>query len=203
MPERSDGAGQLADGDDLARTADPLGVARQLGVPQRQLETEGHRLGVHAVRAPDHRGTPMLFGTAADSLLQGVEILQDEIARRAHLQRLGGVDDVGRRQAEMEPPRRRANVLRHRGRKRDHVVLGCLLDFLDAGDVEGATLPDITGGVGRDDSGARHRVRGGNLYLQPRFVLVLVAPHATHFRVGIASDHRPRVILSERLGGVP
>ena len=48
----------------------------------------------------------------------------------------------------MQPARRRADVLGHRGRERDDVVLGDLLDFLDAGDVEGAALADVARRVG-------------------------------------------------------
>ena len=63
------------------------------------------------------------------------------------------------------------------------------LDFLDAGDVEGAALPDVARGLGRDDARARHRVGGGDLDLQPRFVSALVAPDATHLGVGVARNH--------------
>ena len=51
--EGADGAGNLADADDLARAAQARQVALQLGIPERQLQAERHRLGVHAVRAFD------------------------------------------------------------------------------------------------------------------------------------------------------
>ena len=63
--ERPDGAGNLADRDDVAGAQHAIEVALQLGVPERQLQAEGHRLGVHAVRAPDHRRPPMLVGALA------------------------------------------------------------------------------------------------------------------------------------------
>ena len=62
--------------------------------------------------------------------------LEDQVARLAHLQGLRGVDDVGRRHAEVQPARRGADVLGHGGREGDDVVLGDLFDFLDARDVE-------------------------------------------------------------------
>ena len=61
--------------------------------------------------------------------------------RLAHLQRLRGVDDVRRGETEVQPARRRADVFGDRGGERDHVVLGGLLDLLDAGDVEARRSP--------------------------------------------------------------
>ena len=82
-----------------------------------------------------------------------------------------------------------ADVLGDGRRERDDVVLRGLLDFFDAGDVERAALADVAGGFGGDDAGARHRVGGCNFNLQPRFVLALVAPDATHLGVRIPLDH--------------
>ena len=42
----------------VARAPHPLDVALHFRVPERQLQAEGHRLGVHAVRAADHRRAP-------------------------------------------------------------------------------------------------------------------------------------------------
>ena len=65
--ERADRAGNLADADTArARAAHALDVARDLGVPERQLQPERHRLGVHAVRAADHRRPAMLERAIAD-----------------------------------------------------------------------------------------------------------------------------------------
>ena len=54
----------------VARAQDAVEVALQLRVPQRQLEAERHRLGVHAVRAADHRRPPVLLGALAHGLHQ-------------------------------------------------------------------------------------------------------------------------------------
>ena len=80
------------------------------------------------------------------------------------------------------------------GGKGDDVVLGDLLDFLDAFDVEPAALPDVARRVRGDDAGARHRVGRSRFDLQPGFVFPVVAPDATHFRTGVASDHRCGII---------
>src|SRR5678815_804742 len=108
----------------------------------------------------------------------------------------------------MQPPRGRTHVLRYRRGEGNDVVLGSVLDFFDTGDIEPCTLTNVARCVRRDDTGARHRVGGCNLYLQPRFVLVLVAPDATHLRVGIACNHRlritpARVAPSESAGRLP
>ena len=95
MRKRADGAGKLADRHDVARAQDAIEIALQLRVPQRQLEAERHRFGVNAVRPSDHRRAPVLFRTHAHGLHQAGDVLDDEVAGIAHLQRLRGVDDVG------------------------------------------------------------------------------------------------------------
>ena len=112
--KRADRARELADGHRLAGTAHPRHVSRQLRVPQRELQTERHRLRVNAVRAADHRRAAMLLGALPDRLHQAVETREDQVAGLAHLQRLGGVDDVGRGQAEVKPPGRRDRRARRR-----------------------------------------------------------------------------------------
>ena len=72
--EGADGARQLADRDDLARAANPGDVARQLRVPQCQLQAERHRLRMHAVRAADHRRAAVFLRPRAHGLHETVEI---------------------------------------------------------------------------------------------------------------------------------
>ena len=162
------------------RVPDPILVALELRVPERELEAERHRLRVHAVRAPDHRRPPVLEGARAHRLAQPREALQDQIAGVAHLKGLGGVDHVGRGEAEVQPARRGADVLLHGGGEGDHVVLRGALDLLDARGGEGGLLADVAGGLGRHDAGARHRVERGQFDRQPGLVPPLVAPDATH-----------------------
>ena len=145
---------------------------------------------MHAVRPPDHGRVPVLVGAGPNGPQEPAKTAQNQVARVAHLQRLRGVDDVRGSQAEMEPPCRRADMFGHRGGKRNHVVLGDLLDFLDAGHVESAALPDVARRVRRDNPGAGHGFGGGRFDLQPSLVLPLVAPDATHFRARVPSNHR-------------
>ena len=58
------------------------------------------------------------------------DVLDDQVAGLAHLQRLRGVDDVGGGQAEVQPARRGPDLLGDRGREGDHVVLRGLLRSL-------------------------------------------------------------------------
>jgi hypothetical protein len=53
--ERADRARQLADRDHFARPQEPFAIAPHLQRPERELHAERRRLGVDAVRAPDHR----------------------------------------------------------------------------------------------------------------------------------------------------
>ncbi len=89
----------------------------------------------------------------------------------------------------MKPPSRRSDMLGHRSGKSDDIVLGDLLDLLDACNVEPATLPNIARGVSRHNACAGHRLGSGHLNLQPGLVLPLVAPQATHLWARVTSNH--------------
>ena len=92
MREGPDGAGNLADRHDVARAQHAIEITLELGVPQGQLQPEGHRLGMDAVRAPDHRRQAVLWRALTDGLHQRRDVLDDETARVTHLERLRGVD---------------------------------------------------------------------------------------------------------------
>ena len=124
-------------------------------VPQRQLEAERHRLGVDAVGAADHRRPAMLERALADGDGQRVQIGEDDVAGLAHLQRLRGVDDVRRGHPEVQPARRRPDLLGDRGGEGDDVVLRGPFDVLDARDVEIAALADVARRVARHEAGRR------------------------------------------------
>jgi hypothetical protein len=200
--KRSYGAGQLADGHHLARAAQPDQIARELGVPQCQLQSEGHRLGVHAVRATDHRGVSVFLGSCSHRLHQPIDVLHQEVTGLPHLNRLGGVDHVRGGEAEVQPARGRADMLGNGRRKGDDVVLGNLFDRFDSGDVEGALLADIARRFRRDDPRPGHRVDRGDFHLQPGFVFPLVAPDATHLGIRIPRNHvsRAKAAPSEAAG---
>jgi hypothetical protein len=105
------------------------------------------------MRAADHRRAAMLVRTRANGLHEAVEQLQEEIAGLAHLKRLRGVDDIRGRQAEMKPSRRWTDVLGHRGREGDDVVLSGFLDLFDPLDAERRARLDVARGILRHDPG--------------------------------------------------
>jgi hypothetical protein len=156
---------------------------------RRQLEAERHRLGMDAMRAADHRRPPMFEGAIADGLRQRFEILQDHVARFAHLEGQRRVDYIRRCQPEMQPAGGRSDFFRHGRRECDDVVLRGLFDRLDPRDVETAALANVTRRLERNDPGSRHGIGGGGLHEQPGFVPALVAPDPPHVGVGVARNH--------------
>jgi hypothetical protein len=189
MRERTDRARQLPHRHDVARPQDTVEVALELRVPQRELDAERHRFRVHAVGAADHRRPAVLLGAHAHRLHQPGDALDDEAAGFAHLQRLRGVDDVRRGQPEVQPARRRPDLLGHRGREGDHIVLRRPFDLLDAGDVERRPRPQLARRVGGHEPGVSHRVGRRQFDLEPRFVATLLAPNRAHLGVCVPLDH--------------
>ena len=122
---------------------------------------------------------------------------QDLVGRLDHLQRQRRVDDVGRGQAEVQPARARPDVFRDVGGEGDQVVLGGLLDLVDAGDVEVALGADVPRRLARHEAGLGHHLGGDGLDFEPGFEAAAVAPDATHFGRGVAGDHA----RSSRSGG--
>ncbi len=203
MGEGAYRAGDLADGDGGTRPRHAADVAAELVVPERQLEAERHGLGVHAVRAADHRRAAVFLGAPVDSLAKAAEQLQDEVGRLHHLERLGRVDDVRRSEAEMQPARRRPDVFGYRRREGDDVVLRRLLDLFDARDVEAGLLAKFAGGLGRHDAHSGHDVGRGQFDGQPRFVAPFFRPDAPHFGVRVSPDHARASCSASMVAGVP
>jgi len=91
---RPDRAGDLADGDLLARPRQRLARAAQLGVEAGEDLPRGDRLGVDAVRAADHRRAPVLLGAAAARGAQPVDAGQDLVGGVAQQDRERRVEHV-------------------------------------------------------------------------------------------------------------
>ena len=203
MRKHADGPGDLADGDDVARALHSDATALELRVPEGQLHAERHRLGVDAVRAPDHRRPPVFVSAPLDRRGELVDVLQDQIARLSHLQTERRIEDVGRGQAEVQPAGGRADLLGDRRRKRNHVVLGGLLDLLDAGDVERRLLPQFARIRRGHDAGFHQRVGRGQLDLEPGFVAPLIAPDRAHLGAGVARNHPIRPSTARPRSSLP
>ena len=143
---------------------------------------------MHAVRAADHRRVLVLVGARLDRLAERRQVLEDQVAGFDHLQRLRGVDHVGRGQAEVQPAGRRPDDLGDRGRERNHVVLRRLFDLVDARDVERALVAQLARRFGGHDAGGGHRFGRRDFHLEPGLVPALLAPDATHLRVACTAD---------------
>ena len=187
---RPDRARELADAHPLERARDALPVARELERPAGELQPERRRLGVDAVRAADLERLAVLLGARHDRGERGVDPGEDERPRLADLERERGVDDVGGRQAVVEPaPPLVVELLADGVDERGGVVVERRLDLGDA-----LCARRRRGG----DGGSR--VRGncsklgpgggrGLLDREPRRKLPLVRPDAGHGRTGVAGDH--------------
>ena len=79
--ESADRAGNRAGRNLLARRDQPRAGARKLGVGLRELEAEGGRLGMDAVRAADRRRQLLLEGAALQRGEQRVDVGDQDVAR--------------------------------------------------------------------------------------------------------------------------
>src|SRR5205823_521758 len=106
-----------------ANGREPAPVAPELGPPARALEAEGDRLGVDAVRPPDHERVAVALGLHADGLPEAIDPGEQEVGGIAQLECEGRVDHVARGEPEVQEAALVADRLRHRRHERDHVVL--------------------------------------------------------------------------------
>ena len=139
---RPDGAGDRAHADDLASALQALRIASKLRVPTGRLETEGDRLRVDAVAAPDHGCVPVLERQPLHDLDQPGQLSFDDARRVAQHDRGGRVEDVGAGQPVVQPAPLRSQPLRDRAQERDDVVLRLSLDLV-AVSYTHLTLPTI------------------------------------------------------------
>ena len=108
----ADGARELADAHPLERARDALAAAVELERPAGELQPEGRRLGVDAVRAADLQRLAVLARRARRRRRSARSMpVEDQRARLADLQRERGVDDVGGREAVVEPAALLAELL--------------------------------------------------------------------------------------------
>ena len=106
------------------------------------------------------------------------------------LEGLGGVDDVGRGEAVVEPAGvlRGVDVLGDGGGEGDDVVTDFGFDLIDAVDGEGALVADGIGGGLGDEAEFSESLGGGDLDGEPAAVLVVVGPDAAHGGACIAGN---------------
>jgi len=186
---RAHRAGDLAHAGNLVRMLHAFEIALHFGIPQRKLEPQRRRLGMHAVRAAHARGHLVfdrLRGQHVDKLVHirfdDIQRLRDDAGKR-------GIHHVGAGEAKVQIFGFVAQALRHAAGERHHVVTGGLLDFLHAFHREFRVFAHRSGGFGGHLAQLHPRVGGVQLDFEPRFKLFLLGPQRRHFRAGIAVDH--------------
>ena len=192
LREGADRAGDRAGRDFFSRGDQTLFRAGKLGIGIGQLEAEGDRLGMDAVRTADGRRHPVLIGAGLQRGQQAIDVGDQEVGATRELDVEAGVEHVRRRHALVHEARFRPDDLGQMRQEGDDVVLGLALDLVDAVDVKGGIL-----GLGPDGlcrflgNGAKFRQRVGRmrLDLEPDLEAGLRLPNGGHFGTGIAGDH--------------
>ena len=122
-------------------------------------------------------------------------VLQDQVARLAHLQRLRGVDDVrgGRPKwsQRADGPTFSATAV---VKAMTSCCVVCSISSIRPTSND-ASHAKLACGIGGHDPGFGHRVGGGKFDFEPGLVPTLLAPDGPHLRVGVSANHR----LSKRL----
>ena len=130
-------APEIAPTDDLReRALQALDVARRLHREARELDAERRGLGVDAVRAADADGVHVLARALAQRRDELARAGEDDLAGGAQLQAGRGVEDVARRQAEVDPAAGVAGGLAEDVDERRDVVVGRPLALVDGLDGE-------------------------------------------------------------------
>ncbi len=182
------GARQLADPNAGQRRLEPGAPPAELHQPAEQLESEGRRLGVHAVRSADRRRVAVLLGPREQRGVDRVDVVEQDPSRVSELERQSRVDDVGRREPVVKPASVLTHLLGDGLGEREHVMVGAILDLADPGHVDAGPLAHGRDRVGRHDAQlgpARHR---RDLNVQPPGEPALVRPDGAHGGTGIAGD---------------
>jgi hypothetical protein len=173
----------------ISRRLEAFAVARELRPVARELEPEGHGLGMDAVAAPDRRGHLVLLRARLERREQPVDRGEQQRRGLVELHREAGVEHVRRRHALVHEARGRPDMLGEVGEEGDDVVLGLALDRVDALDLPLALLPDLARGAPGDDPEGCLRVAGMGLDLEPDAESVLGLPDGGHLGAAVAGDH--------------
>ena len=171
--------GELSHRQPLVGAIEALPVALQLRVPPQKLEAERHRLGVDAVGPPDHRGSAISFGEGPRVVDHRVEAGSDEVETLPDADALRGVDEVGRRHAEVHPLAGVGHVLGKQGEKRDHVVVERLLQLRHRRRIGHGLSGQLLGRARGRSARGLERGHQRDLDLFPYSKLLSVAPDLT------------------------
>jgi hypothetical protein len=120
---------------------------------------------------------------------QAVAIAQEQRARGLELEREGGIDDVARCQSEVEVAAIGADRLGDLGDKRDHVVIGRLLDLADPFGIDCRFRFDRRERVLGDEATRRLGTSHGDLDAEHVLEPGAFGPERPHLGEGVAGDH--------------
>ncbi len=132
----------------------------------------------------------MFLGTALDRRQQPVQVGKQNVARARQLHRKARIQHVRAGHPLMQETRFGSDIFGDVGQKRDYVMLGGALDFVDTLGVKIALFPDGFGGFFRDYLKLGQRVAGMRLDLKPDAVTCIVRPDGGHVGAGVAGDHK-------------
>ena len=189
------GAGQLPDGDRLARPAKTGAVAIGLQAVESELHAECRGLGVHAVRAAERRRGRVLDRPALERRDERVRRLDQQVGGADERRRERGVDDIGRGQPVVDPRTlRRADHLQDDVDEGRDVVVGDRLALGDRGDEGGVDdrrrARGRRGVLGGHDAELGPRLDGEHLHLEPERETRLVGEQRRHLREGVTGITR-------------
>ncbi len=191
--EGADGAGYGDGGDLFAGIFQAPAATIELGIGLGQLQAEGRRLGVNAMRATDRDRVLVLERALFQRLEKRVHVIEQDVGGTNQLDVEAGVEDVGRGHALMDEARVGPDEFRQMGQEGDDVVPRLALDLVDPLDAEGgraAFLPDGLGRLLRNDAEIGQRIASMGLNLEPDAELRFLGPDGDHVGTRIARDHR-------------
>ena len=187
----TDGAGDLGNRYLGSHMTQAPNVPFHLGEPHRQFVSEGDRLRMNIVRSANHDGVPILQRALTKHRSQFLEVTKQQVHGINQLQRQSGVDYIRTGQSQVDPARIFADSFREISQKRDHVMLGLLLDLENSRQFECGT-PDRRKRFRRHATFLGPGFRYGDFDFQPASVLVFVRPDSPHLWTGIFVDRHTR-----------
>ena len=174
------GPGDLAIVDLLSRRLQVLDALPDIVDPNCQLEPERDRFRVDSVGAAGHESVFVLDRPAGDCLFERCEVFEQDIRRIAKPQRQCRIDDVIRRQPDVDVAGVLAYRLCYRRKERDYVVLLDFLEFVDSIDIDGRA-GDIMHRLRRNLSGGGASAAHRQFDVEPQFEFMLFGPDPAHF----------------------
>jgi hypothetical protein len=191
----ADRAGELADGDRVARGGEPAAVAVDREGVTGELEPEGGRLGGDPVGAAEAERVAVLQRPVAQRRDQAVEPRGEQPGRLDQLERQRGVEQVRRGHAVVDVPRRRTDALAVGAEESDHVVVELPVQLVDALRPWRWRRFDRGQVRGRHQPASRPCADDGDLDPGEELEAVLLAPDRAHLGQGVARDHREIIAL--------